>query len=181
MIEIKHDTSMIEIAYALLVDYNKEIHIKKEHIVYGLKDRKSKQKIDELSNSREGIYFHDLFNKIAELKGFSEDIIDDKRTQFYTDLTLNGQFIMTTGNYWDLTNNHYCAERTLINTNLYDEYDEESIRAAKENFVRMKQKNGEDTTIDMQYIMEHIDELLQEDDDVDIDEVEESEGIEMDI
>lgn len=163
---VKHDTSMIEIAYLILQEYNKHKTITKEHITTESKARKTKAKKVEHRAIPEGIYFQDLFNEIARLKQFDESVIDDMRAHLYTDLTLSSKFLMTSDNYWDLSVNHYSADRLNVSYNSYnDEYDEESIRAAKEKWIEIQKAKGEEVTeIDMQYIMDNIDDLLSEED-----------------
>lgn len=165
-IDVKHDTSMLEIAYNLLKNYSEANEKEKEHIVLDLHSRRTKQKIESRHEVPEGIYFYDLFDEVAKIKGFTEEEKNDKISDFYTNLTLSGDFLMVAENYWDLSSNHYSYERTGVNLNIYDEdYDEESIRAAKERYIAIKQAKGEEITkVDMKYVMEHIDELLSEED-----------------
>lgn len=170
--QIKQDMSMIDIAFILLTEYSN--NHKTERTITPTKKKKSK-KPEPRTSIPKGIYFYDLFNKIAEIKGFTEQQKEDKISYFYTDLTLSGKFIMTGENYWDLASDHTLAERTTAAINAYDDdYDEEAIREAKERYLKLKKmKSGDLSDNDMQYIMDHIDELISEDD-VEI-EVEEDE------
>ncbi|ALX49867.1 DNA-directed RNA polymerase subunit delta [Lentibacillus amyloliquefaciens] len=46
--------------------------------------------------------FNDLFNKVAELKGLTEEQKQEYIAQFYTDLTIDGRFLTISSGIWGL-------------------------------------------------------------------------------
>lgn len=55
-----------------------------------------------LFEEKEAIHFKDIFEKIAEIKGFSDEQKKNLIAQFYTDLNIDGRFITTGANLWGL-------------------------------------------------------------------------------
>lgn len=170
--DIKKDDSMICVAQKILEDYrvNNKI-VKKEE------PKKSKKKKDELKTLfvPDGILFYDLYDKVCELKKFTKEQIEKNRSQFYTDLTLSSKFVMTGENYWDLSSCHTFKERNVEgNAGAYnDDYDEEAINEAKEKYIAMRKAEGKDLTVDMDYVLSHMDELLSDENEVELDAVDE--------
>ncbi|WP_217586385.1 DNA-directed RNA polymerase subunit delta [Lentibacillus saliphilus] len=46
--------------------------------------------------------FKDVFAKIKAIKGFKEDVSNDRLAQFYTDLNVDGRFLTIGSNMWGL-------------------------------------------------------------------------------
>ncbi|MGY0691163.1 DNA-directed RNA polymerase subunit delta [Virgibacillus sp. FSP13] len=55
-----------------------------------------------LTDEKKALDFRDIFKKVAELKGFSEDEQREFIAQFYTDLNINGHFMTLGSNMWGL-------------------------------------------------------------------------------
>nr|WP_231784154.1 DNA-directed RNA polymerase subunit delta [Lentibacillus sp. JNUCC-1] len=55
-----------------------------------------------LHEEGKAMHFRDVFAKIQEIKGFSDDESSDRLAQFYTDLNLDGRFLTTGENMWGL-------------------------------------------------------------------------------
>ncbi|MDX8045033.1 DNA-directed RNA polymerase subunit delta [Gracilibacillus sp. S3-1-1] len=55
-----------------------------------------------LEEENKAMDFRDIFDKVAALKGFSEQEKDENIQQFYTDLNINGHFMTKGSNIWGL-------------------------------------------------------------------------------
>lgn len=55
-----------------------------------------------LLNEKKALDFRDIFNKIAELKEYTEAQKEEFLVQFYTDLNVDGRFITLGSNMWGL-------------------------------------------------------------------------------
>lgn len=55
-----------------------------------------------LLDEKEAMGFKDIFDKIAEVRGFTKSQKETKIVQFYTDLNLDGRFITIGSNVWGL-------------------------------------------------------------------------------
>lgn len=72
----------------------------------------SKEQIDEmamidiasliLESEKKALDFRDIFDRVAELKGFSESEKDTWISQYYTDLNIDGRFLTKGSNLWGL-------------------------------------------------------------------------------
>lgn len=95
--------------------YNKQLLASllhdKEWIVVSLKNYSPKQLEDMslielaklvLSEEKEPLKFKELFNKVSELKQFTDEEKDNKLSQFYTDLNVDGNFQVNGSNTWGL-------------------------------------------------------------------------------
>lgn len=59
-----------------------------------------------VSASKDPISFKDLWGRICEEKGLSKEEMEDKVSQFYTNLLLDGRFVNLGDNIWDLRVRH---------------------------------------------------------------------------
>lgn len=57
-----------------------------------------------MADERKEMNFNDLFNRVADLKGLTEEQRKAKISQFYTDLNMDGHFTTTGANNWGLKN-----------------------------------------------------------------------------
>jgi DNA-directed RNA polymerase subunit delta len=83
----------------------------KECVVVSLKDL-SQEKINDmamidiaailLEEENKALDFREIFNRIAKLKGFSENQKEEALNQFYTDLNIDGRFMTKGSNIWGL-------------------------------------------------------------------------------
>ena len=84
---------------------------------------------NKLLNAKEGMSFKELWSSINNELGYDEKIASKKKSQFYTDLTLDGRFIMLENNVWNLKSR--CKYQEVeIKEDEYeesDDFDEEDI------------------------------------------------------
>ncbi|WP_164667555.1 DNA-directed RNA polymerase subunit delta [Virgibacillus doumboii] len=55
-----------------------------------------------LTDEKKAVNFHEIFNKVADLKGLTEEQKQETIGQFYTDLTIDGRFITVDAGMWGL-------------------------------------------------------------------------------
>ncbi|MDY0409517.1 DNA-directed RNA polymerase subunit delta [Paracerasibacillus soli] len=55
-----------------------------------------------LIDEKKAMDFRDIFEKVAEIKGYSENQKIEYMAQFYTDLNVNGHFMTLGSNMWGL-------------------------------------------------------------------------------
>nr|WP_245347608.1 DNA-directed RNA polymerase subunit delta [Oceanobacillus polygoni] len=55
-----------------------------------------------LFDEKKAINFRDIFDKIAEIKGFSDSEKENKISQFYTDMNVDGRFLTLGSSMWGL-------------------------------------------------------------------------------
>jgi DNA-directed RNA polymerase subunit delta len=127
----------------------------------------SKEEIEEMSmievafliltDNKEAISFDDLVTKIADAKGMSEKEIEDRISQFYTDLNIEGRYMNIGDNMWGL------KEWYPV-----DKQQDEELTLSVENTPRKrrkkKKKKVEDLLLDEEDLDEDEDLLLDEDD-----------------
>lgn len=80
----------------------------------------------KLMDEKKAVNFYTLWDEICEEKQFSEDIIDEKRTLFYTNITLDGRFITVGENDWDLRTRHKFEDVHIDMNDIYAEEESES-------------------------------------------------------
>ncbi|WP_066188137.1 MULTISPECIES: DNA-directed RNA polymerase subunit delta [Gracilibacillus] len=159
----------------------------------------SKEQIDEmamidiasmiLESENKALDFRDIFDRVAELKGFSESEKDAWISQYYTDLNIDGRFLTKGSNLWGLKK-WYPVE----------DIDEDITVAPKRKKKKAKKKKKQeeeevlDETEDLDetivgavedlHDLDDDDELVDddlEDDDFNLDDEEDEEEIEGDI
>lgn len=81
---------------------------------------------DLMQAKKKPMAFNKLFKEICEIKGFSGDT-DDKISQFYTNITLDGRFITVGENQWDLRTRHSFAAVHIDMNDIYADDDEELL------------------------------------------------------
>jgi DNA-directed RNA polymerase subunit delta len=100
--------------------------------------------------------FKDIFDKVAELKGFTQKQKDELLAQFYTDLNVDGRFITLGANMWGLKRWYP-----------FEQMDEDIYNEPKKKKKKAKKKLDEDDDLDLDD--EDLD-LELDDEDVDLDE-----------
>ncbi|MCI2068743.1 MAG: DNA-directed RNA polymerase subunit delta [Bacilli bacterium] len=55
-----------------------------------------------LTEKKASMSFFDLINEVSKRLGFSEDEKKSKMSQFYTNLSIDGRFVVLADNCWDL-------------------------------------------------------------------------------
>ena len=166
---------MIEINFIIIANYEIDspkikpfIHAKKGCIMVGLEkydqEKITKMPLIELAKimmleERKALKFSEVFKKVADLKGLSEEERTSKIGQFYTDLNADGSFVSNGSNTWGL-------KRWYM--------EEQKLAEAEESTVKMKRKaSGEEE------LNEDLEEIDLSIDDIDIDYVDD-EDIEFD-
>lgn len=109
-----------------------------------------------LFEEKKAINFKEVFEKIVKIKEISEEEKQDYIAQFYTDLNVDGRFIMIGSNMWGLKR-WYPVEQI-----------DEDITVEKKTKKKRKKSDDEDLVVEEDD--ELSDELLSLDDIEDIDE-----------
>ena len=65
-----------------------------------------------LRSANETFYYRDLMKKVAELRGMSEEDIQESIARLYTDINIDGRFVCVGENIWGLRR-WYPVERTM--------------------------------------------------------------------
>lgn len=95
---------------------------------------------DLMSKKKKAINFYKLWKEVCEIKGLSDEDCEEKESLFYTNLTLDGRFITTGENNWDLRTRHKFSE---VHIDMNDVYADEEESDEPEEDV--------DTTIEDNY------------------------------
>ncbi|WP_042143921.1 DNA-directed RNA polymerase subunit delta [Paucisalibacillus sp. EB02] len=98
--------------------------------------------------------FRDIFNKVAELKGYTEQQKADLLAQFYTDLNVDGRFITLGANMWGLKRWYP-----------FEQMDEDIHNEPKKKKKKSKKKIEDDDDLDLED--DDLDLDLDDDDDLD--------------
>ncbi|KFN04275.1 DNA-directed RNA polymerase subunit delta [Bacillus clarus] len=122
-----------------------------------------------LEGKRQATTFHDLVQEIAQVLGLSQEQVNAKIAQFYTDLNIDGRFINLGENRWGLRSWYP-----------YEQIDEEILPQPKPKKKRKVEEDDFDDYIeededgfdDADEDVEDLDEVLEEDDD-DLDDLDE--------
>lgn len=136
-----------------------------------------------MKNSKQKITFLDLYNKVSEIKGFTEEQKTDHIAQFYTDITASGDFLYCGDDLWDLKSNEPLS---ALSSEFYSEHadiegeEDEEVRPKKakkrakktvediEETRSSKEEAEEKDTEDEEYeSIEPIDDIEDEDEDID--------------
>jgi DNA-directed RNA polymerase subunit delta len=113
--------------------------------------------------------FRDIFNKIAELKGYSEQQKSDLLAQFYTDLNVDGRFITLGANMWGLKRWYP-----------FEQMDEDIHNEPKKKKKKSKKKlDDDDLDLEDDDLDLDLDDDLDDDDFDDIDEDEDDEDFDL--
>ncbi len=106
-----------------------------------------------LEEERKSFHFKDLFNRLADLKGYTEKQKKNAIAQFYTDLNVEGRFLTVGENMWGLKR-WYPVEKM-----------DEEVNVAPKRKKKAKKKKDED---ELDIVDEDI-EILDDDLDIDLD------------
>ncbi len=83
-----------------------------------------------LSEQKKEMNFIHLFDKVAEVKGFTQTQKDDLLARFYTDMNIDGRFTTLGSNVWGLKRWYpveQTSEKSLAETRKRDLEDEEAL------------------------------------------------------
>lgn len=125
-----------------------------------------------LGDKRQATTFNELVQEIAQVLGLSQEQVNAKLAQFYTDLNIDGRFINLGENRWGLRSWYP-----------YEQIDEEILPQPKPKKKRKVEEDGFDDYIEEDEDFEEADGNEDEDDDVeDLDKVlEEEDGDDDDL
>lgn len=112
--------------------------------------------VEILRETKEKATYLELFNKVAELKNFTEEEKADNIARFYTDITASGNFVYCGDDYWDLKEN-----QTLdaLDSEFYSEHsavegDDEEISKPKKRSKKSSKRiytEGDASFVDLTY------------------------------
>lgn len=111
----------------------------------------------DLMLNREAMAFQDLWSEICQIQGYSEEEAKDKIGKFYTNLFMDGRFVVLSDNKWDLRD-RYAFEKIHIDMN--ECYPKDDEQEAKEEEVKELSSEEEE---DDESENEENDELEEED------------------
>lgn len=118
-----------------------------------------------LGDKRQATTFNELVQEIAQVLGLSQEQVNAKLAQFYTDLNIDGRFINLGENRWGLRSWYP-----------YEQIDEEILPQPKPKKKRKVEEDGFDDYIEEDEDFDDADVTEDEDDDVeDLDKVLEDE------
>lgn len=118
-----------------------------------------------LGDKRQATTFNELVQEIAQVLGLSQEQVNAKLAQFYTDLNIDGRFINLGENRWGLRSWYP-----------YEQIDEEILPQPKPKKKRKVEEDGFDDYIEEDDDFDDADVTEDEDDDVeDLDKVLEDE------
>lgn len=78
-----------------------------------------------LEREGKGINFYDLYDQVAVEMEMTDQEKVEKESDFYTNITLDGQFITTGENNWDLRERHKFEDVHIDMNDIYSDEDEE--------------------------------------------------------
>lgn len=87
---------------------------------------------DALIAAKGAMSFYDMFDKVQELRNFDSEAIDEKRSLFYTNVTLDGRFITLGENLWDLRERHLFSEVHIDMNDIYSDDDDDDAEVDDE-------------------------------------------------
>jgi DNA-directed RNA polymerase subunit delta len=130
-----------------------------------------------LQDAKKALNFQEIFNQIAELKGFSKEEKELKIAQFYTELNVDGRFLTLGSNLWglkawypvDQAEEEIAPAPKKRKSKKKDELEEEEDLEYEEDLVELGEEEEKD--------LEDIDEAFDEEDQVYDEDLEEEEVI----
>jgi DNA-directed RNA polymerase subunit delta len=124
-----------------------------------------------LKNSKEPIAFHDLLKEIKKASGITEQEIQSRLAQFYTDINVDGRFLSLGSNRWGL--------RVWYPVDTAEEEVVTVVKPKKKKAKKVVDEEDFDEIDEVEEIDDDFDDfddeddLLDDEDDLDIDEVDE--------
>lgn len=124
---------------------------------------------DVLSQSKESMTFKDLFDKAYEASGLklTQQELKTRMSKLYTQLSLDGRFVILKDNNWDLRTRHTFNE---IHIEMEDAYsDDDDDEGDEEELELLRQELGEEEEDDREQDSDDLDfdkpQINPEDDD----------------
>ncbi|TRM10798.1 DNA-directed RNA polymerase subunit delta [Lentibacillus cibarius] len=123
-----------------------------------------------LLDERRALDFNELYDKTADLKGFTEEKKHEFIAQFYTDLTVDGRFLNASAGIWGLKR-WYPVEQIdeeVAATPKKKSKKKKQEKQKKEETPKNQEVTEEDLAIDDDFLDDDVDDLdLDESDDMD--------------
>ena len=96
-----------------------------------------------LSSQKEPMSFKELFDKALEASGLklSQSELKTRMSKLYTQLTLDGRFVILTDNNWDLRSRHTFSQ---VHIDMEDAYSDDDEEGDEEERELLRQELGED-------------------------------------
>ena len=106
-----------------------------------------------VKSSQEPLAFNDIWKYVKENAGLSDDKADEKVSRFYTNLLLDGRFVMLGDNMWDLRVRHLYDKVHIDMNDVYSDVetsdlDEEDEEEEKEYNGAFEEKKESDSYYD---------------------------------
>ncbi|WP_205961734.1 DNA-directed RNA polymerase subunit delta [Psychrobacillus vulpis] len=131
-----------------------------------------------LEDKKNSLTLNDLFNEIQNMNGLSDEDMESRKLQFYTDMNIDGRFLATAENKWGLREWYpveQIEEETAPTVKVrkkkakatedddLEEVDEDEIIFEEEfdEFIEDDEEEDDDETLD--FVEEEIDEVIEED------------------
>ncbi|EOW9528882.1 DNA-directed RNA polymerase subunit delta [Bacillus cytotoxicus] len=109
-----------------------------------------------LEDKKQATSFQDLVQEVAQVLGLSQEQVNARIAQFYTDLNIDGRFINLGENRWGL--------RTWYP---YEQIDEEILPQPKAKKKRKVEEEDFDDYVEDEEDVDDLDDVLDDDDDLD--------------
>lgn len=118
-----------------------------------------------LTDRREALELQDLFQAIQDVSGYTDEEMEQKKLQFYTDMNIDGRFLATSEYQWGL------REWYPVDTIEEESAPTVKVRKKKAKVVDEDEEILEDEDELLYDEDEELEELIEDDDDEDEDEV----------
>ena len=77
-----------------------------------------------MKKKKKPVDFYKLWQEVSEVKGFDAEEREEKESQFYTNITLDGRLITVGENCWDLRSRHKFSEVHIDMNDIYSDEEE---------------------------------------------------------
>lgn len=111
--------------------------------------------VEVLRETKEKATYLELFNKVAEIKNFTEEEKEENIARFYTDITASGNFVYVGEDYWDLKENQNLE---ALDSEFYSEHseiegDDEEEKPKRKTRKQTKRvySEGDENFVDLTY------------------------------
>ena len=83
---------------------------------------------DLMMHKKKAVDFNKLYKEVCEIKGFDEAASQENQSLFYTNIALDGRFITTGENRWDLRERHKFEDVHIDMNDIYADYQDDDDR-----------------------------------------------------
>lgn len=99
-----------------------------------------------MKKKKKQVEFAKLFTEVSEIKGFSEEEAEEKKSVFYTNITMDGRFITLGENRWDLRERHKFENVHIDMNDIYADYQDDEENEDDEDLEEMEEDEEDDGT-----------------------------------